>query len=81
MADANGTRATQNHKGLAYKEDYMLYYTNKARKSHVDEITRLINVLGNLKGEDLCYIDYRRLVEYLSDFKDLIKAEIDPHED
>lgn len=59
----------------------MLYYTNKARQSHIDEITRLIDVLGNLKSEDFYYTDYRRLVGYLSDLRDLIKAEIDPHED
>ena len=54
----------------------MMYYTNKARESHIAEITRLIDMLGQMGGE-LSYIDYRRLVSYLADHRDLIKAEIE----
>lgn len=55
----------------------MMYLTNKARESHIAEITRLIGVLGAIRGDELSYIDYRRLVSYLADHRDLIKSEID----
>jgi hypothetical protein len=53
-----------------------MYYTNKARNSHIEEITRIIDVLGNIKNDELSYIDYRRTVEYLATLRDMIKAEI-----
>lgn len=54
----------------------MLYLTNKARESHIEEITRLIDVLGHITSDKLTYIDYRQLIGYLADHRDLIIAEI-----
>lgn len=54
----------------------MLYLTNKARESHIEEITRLIDVLGHITSGELTYIDYRRLIGYLADHRNLIIAEV-----
>ena len=54
----------------------MLYYTNHLRKHHIDEITRLIDVLGSIKSDELSYLDYRRTIAYLAELRNEIVAEM-----
>ena len=50
-----------------------VYRTNKARDSHIRNIERLIRVLG--ETSDIDYLDYREIVNYLTEYKELIKKE------
>lgn len=55
---------------------HRLYQTDKARISAVQEIERLIDVLGHMTAEQLSYGDYRQLVQFLADHKDTINCEM-----
>lgn len=54
----------------------MLAYTNKARESHINNITRLIEVLGQTTSKELSYGDYREIVNYLSAIRDMYNNEL-----
>lgn len=55
------------------------YLTNEARLSAIEEIEKLINRLGNVKAADLDYISYREIVQYLCNYKEVIKEEMEKH--
>lgn len=59
----------------ASSRTHKLYQTDKARISAVHEIERLIDTLGHITTEQLSYSDYRQLVRFLADHKDLINRE------
>lgn len=54
----------------------VLAYTNEARQSHIDNITKIIDKLGNIPNENLDYISYREAVQYLSMLRDMYKKEM-----
>lgn len=54
----------------------ILAYTNEARQSHIDNITKIIDKLGNVPNENLDYISYREAVQYLSMLRDMYKKEM-----
>lgn len=54
----------------------MLAYTNEARESHIKEITKIIDKLGEITNNELDYITYREAVSYLSTLRNLYREEI-----
>lgn len=54
----------------------MLAYTNEAREAHIENITRIIDKLGEITTNELDYITYRETVSYLSALRDLYRKEI-----
>lgn len=54
----------------------MLAYTNPARVAHINNITRLIDVLGSIKSDELNYTNYKEIVNYLSMIRDMYKKEM-----
>lgn len=55
----------------------MLAYTNKARESHIKEITKIIDILGSNPNSELNYTEYRETVQYLSMLRDMYKKEME----
>lgn len=55
----------------------MLAYTNKARESHIKEITKIIDILGSNSNSELNYTEYRETVQYLSMLRDMYKKEME----
>lgn len=51
----------------------MEYYSKDARNSHIENIERLINKLGN--SHDIDYLDYREIINYLNNYKNIIVKE------
>lgn len=50
------------------------YYTDKARQSAIDHLTKLIEVVATTRGDVIDYLDARAIIEVLADRKeDLIK--------
>lgn len=54
----------------------MLYYSNEARKSAIDNISELIVKIGTIPGNHLDYTSARKLTTYLSDLQNIISKEI-----
>lgn len=56
------------------------YYTNKARQSAVDQITKLIDVVATTRGDIVNYLDARAIIDILADRKEDLEKEIRDHE-
>lgn len=54
----------------------MLCCTDRARQSNIENIEKLIEALGHKTGEQLGYLEYRALVNYLNVAKEAYKAEM-----
>lgn len=51
-------------------------YTNEARKSEIEKITRLINTIATTPGNAIDYLEARAIIEILADRKDDLLKEI-----
>ena len=51
----------------------MEYYSEKTRNSHIENVERLINNLGN--SHDIDYLDYREIVNYLNSYRNVLLKE------
>lgn len=54
----------------------MLCLTDTARKSRIKDIENLIDCIGHKTGEQLSYLEYRKLVDYLNVAKKAYIAEL-----
>lgn len=54
----------------------MLCMTDRARKSRIKDIENLIDCIGHKTEEQLYYLEYRKLVEYLNVAKEAYIAEL-----
>lgn len=54
----------------------MLCCTNRARRSNIEQIDRLIDALGHKTGKQLGYLEYRALIKYLNIAKEAYEAEM-----
>ena len=52
------------------------YYTNEARKSAVEHITKLIDKIATTPGNVISYFDARAIIEILADRKNDLEKEI-----
>ena len=51
-------------------------YTDEARKSEIEKITRLINTIVTTPGNAIDYLEARAIIEILADRKDDIIREL-----
>lgn len=57
------------------KKVTVVYRTPKASKSAIMNINKLVSRLGSMScSDDLSYTEYRDLVKYLSEYKDLLEG-------
>lgn len=54
----------------------MLCCTNRARQSNIENIEKLIEALGHKTGEQLNYLEYRAIVNYLNVAKEAYEKEM-----
>ena len=54
----------------------MIYYSNEARQSHIDNIDRLKHVLFAIPGNVINVNDSATIINYLSDYQKLIIKEM-----
>lgn len=52
------------------------YYTTEAKKSAVDTITHLIDVIATAPGNVINYTDAHRIIEILADRRDDLEKEL-----
>ena len=55
----------------------MLCFTDKARQSNIKKIGELIDMLGHMTGNELNYLDYRAIVNYLNVARDAYIEEME----
>lgn len=55
----------------------MLYYSNEARQSHIDEINKVIKTISEIPGGDLDFLTASSAVRYLQAYRDLIEQELE----
>ena len=54
----------------------MLYYSNKARQSHINSIDKLMKKVASIPENVLDYTSATSVIRYLADYKSLIETEI-----
>lgn len=53
------------------------YYTNEARQSAVNRITKLIDVVATAPGNVIDYLDAKAIIDILAERREDIEKEID----
>lgn len=53
------------------------YWTDEARRSAIQNIKRLRQIIGKISGEHISYTDARAIGQYLMDYAELIERDLD----